>query len=498
MADLWLLLGLVMIYVIGFIILRCLLPAGSSRAETLALAFGLGLGFIAWWSWLLIRLGIAPQLRYVAAGGLPWLLALLLLIRRGKVRFSPGWPSWTWRFRPTFRCWGTTILLIWIALWLAIILFYALFLPMYSWDGRAIYAFKAKIFFWHTVRDSLAELKPEFTDPYRVHLHRRYPPLVPLAESYIALVLNRFDDRLIKIIFPFFFLSTVLLLYARIARHQSALRALLWCAILVALPAFSQLREGGAFSGTADVPLGFYHTMTVCMLLTFFEEARLGWLLMAAGASGLAMFTKNEGMATYGITVALLLLVGARKLWHNPIMGRKWILLASLAFILMPLLIITPWRSYFAEVPEVEEEEHYGDRLTIPAIIAQRDRIRPILTNMLREGRDSSRWGWLGLIVLTSLTLASRRGWRKESLPKPEGGHPLCLAPPGVSGDPGRLFTGLWLILHIGLYFLIFLISPWPVDRHMALSYTRILIPLAPVLLLFLSENVRLGLTRPE
>src|SRR5262249_31404968 len=111
----------------------------------------------------------------------------------------------------------------------------ALAVPMEGFDARYIWAFKAKVLAReHTL------YSPPFLYPTWPHLHRSYPAGIAWLESFPAVIAGTFDDRALKLLFPWFLISLAVTVYcgARYALDCPREHALVWASLLACLPPF--------------------------------------------------------------------------------------------------------------------------------------------------------------------------------------------------------------------------------------------------------------------
>lgn len=170
----------------------------------------------------------------------------------------------------------------------------ALNVPVHEWDSLATSVYSAKVIYYEK---SLANLK---YFPYPV-----YPLHMPLALVWNALCFGFWDDQLVKITFPFMFLSFLVVFYFILTQLTSKKGALLGLALL----ASSNLFMFHAASTYRDIFL-IYYVYSALAFIVFWQKYRNKRLLMLAGLlAGLGAFTKLEGMAYLPVYFILIMFI---------------------------------------------------------------------------------------------------------------------------------------------------------------------------------------------
>ncbi len=154
-------------------------------------------------------------------------------------------------------------------------------IPVIDWDAVSIWAFNAKVFFYDQTLDH-AKYIP----------HASYPLHVCFAEAWIALNLGSWNDVLIKIIFPFEFLSYLIIQYHILKLYTNKTWAMLGNVLLVSSNFFIY----HATIGYADFTLMYYNSLVILLLLLWNRESNKKYLFLAGLLSGLMTFVKIEGL----------------------------------------------------------------------------------------------------------------------------------------------------------------------------------------------------------
>jgi hypothetical protein len=304
-----------------------------------------------------------------------------------------------------------------------------------DWDGYAIWQLKAKAFFYdgdmRLLRDSA----------HFEYAHRDYPLLVPLASYWLYANAGAVWDGAAQCLNLLFYLNILALFYAVARRTTAPHIALLGTALVASLP----LAVHHAVSGFADVPFAAYFlAVGVCLLL------RAPAPLTAALSVGL-LFTKNEG-ALACLLFLPLLFAASPSPKRNRLAGQ----LAALGVAFAPWLLFKRAAGIHGDMEANQLSHHaYGTIL---------ERVAPTckawLMHLAQVGPWYPCWGLLGLLGLAGYLNAKEAQDRVL-----------------------RLFL-LFPLLQACGYTLIYLITPHALSWHLATSMDRLLLHLAPTLLL--------------
>ena len=242
------------------------------------------------------------------------------LAREGRAKTAGGAPALQF-----FLAAGGLLMLLAFALsWLR---------PIYGYDAVSMWALKAKVaFFARTWPVTLF-------DPHTTH-HPEYPPLVPVAQTFVLFFLGKFDDVASRVVFAAFYASGAGILWWLLGRLRVSARGmwwLWWCAV----PLMMEQVE----ISYADLPLAVF-------VLVFFggitlwlrEPHRREWLALAAIFGGLAFWVKEDALIGVGGGCAALVIVALK---------RKLPLEPAGKMILLTALIAAPWPilAWWKELP---------------------------------------------------------------------------------------------------------------------------------------------------
>lgn len=257
-----------------------------------SLGYGLGSGLLTVWMFLLGVLNIPLKIQTIN-----YPLAILLLIfsflsMRGKKNQSPCASD---KARAITRIdFLSFIFILYICLPVGYVFWRSFNVPISTWDAFATHAFNAKIIFY--------EQSLRHFDNFP---HNTYPLHIPLLQSWLTLNLGRWDDQLVKAIFPFYFLSTLIVQYYFLRNYTTQRGALLSIVLLVSSPFLIY----HATIGYRDLTLLYYNFTTIVLLLLWHKETANALLILASLFAGLTSFTKVEGAGYLFIHTILLIMI---------------------------------------------------------------------------------------------------------------------------------------------------------------------------------------------
>ena len=416
-------------------------PLGELAGLSATLGAG-GLGVLFFW---LSLAGLIPTRAVTLSIGLVLLVAHAVLWRMGRLSLpmpmSPAGASTTTGNRiMTLAAWTVVALLVVVAF------VHALGLPLYEWDGFAIWGMKAKVL----STESLRAGPTYFHDVSLSYSHLDYPLLVPFLTAGAYGMMGQFHEQLGKVYFPLLFLALGLVLNIGLRWKLDSLRAAMLTALAMSVPVL--VRWAGA--GTADVALALYYTGMLCFSIRWLDEGNLRDLLIVMLCTVSCIFTKSEGLALSLIQVLGLFLFSA----FGP--GKQR--LAGMAVLVAGVLALSlPWLVWSGGLPRTHE--NYAANLNLANVFANWDRLRVILPEFARQVTAWERWGILWVLLAFSTIC----GWRRFR---------------------ERHVAVLWffLIAHLGLYVLIFIVTPWDVRELLASALDRLILHTVPAAVLLI------------
>jgi hypothetical protein len=319
---------------------------------------------------------------------------------------------------------------------------HALSFPLIEWDAFAIWGLKAKVIYY----DSLLSNPAYFRAVTLSYSHLDYPLGLPFLLSGVYAAVGEVNDQLAKVIFPFLSAAFILMLFDSCRWKLNSKKSLIIAAICIGNSPFARW----AGSGNADLLLTFYYGGSVIYLLRWIESRGTGDLVISALFSAFGAFCKNEGLVLAAMNLMILLI-------NAGIIRQKKIFGATALFIIIQALFILPWLIWSLDIPRTHE--NYFGRLDIATITNNLPRLGIILPIFLHQIYQIDHWGviWILLIAFAMI------GWRAFT------------AGPVIWG---------WIlfILHILLYILAFVVTPWHIDVLVLSSLDRLLMHLIPLL----------------
>lgn len=330
--------------------------------------------------------------------------------------------------------------------------FFSLSLPLPADDTRILWALKAKFL---TADPTLsAEV---FRDPYRLHIHPRYPLLVPFLASWMARHQGAFLEGHYQGLITLFGLLTVMQLYLllqRLVRRQKVL-------FLTLLMALSGVWMNAQFAASIEIALTFFVLLTVHYLFLWIEKRQTISLCLSGFFLFAAAMSKNEGVLLALCIAFSFFLVGLCKDKVKPALRATAILLGVF------LCLSAVWFTHLGLIPSVSDENYFARLLTPDLFISGLGRWPLLAETVMARMIDLRQWHFLWLTPLLVVVAITRNKARIDQ----------------------RL---LLLILVASSYFLgivmIYILSPWrDISMHINLTYDRVLLPLVPVFILLLA-----------
>jgi hypothetical protein len=414
--------------------------------ESLALSYGLGVGFVTLEMLAFSFFGVSFELGKIIA---PW---VPLFFINALTHFKEGMPEMaTGQENKKQNNVFLAFLLAATAFQVSFTFFRALIRPLESYDAIAIYAIKAKIIY--IARSIPADF---FGELARIFPHPDYPINIPLAEVMAYLSMGSMNDQLVKLIFPLFFIATLCLVYYAIRRFSTRTYALLFAFLLASIPQFSNY----ATNGYHDMVLSFYTFGSVLFLLLWFDErSSPGFLILSAIMAGLAGWTKNEGLL-YCVTGSVVLFTFLAANRRN--ITKKEIYLA-LMYIGIIIAISSPWAIAKARAHITNQEIDLA-RITPSFLVHQLYKIKVILYEFQKEFFGPKKW----LIVWPVAAFAIL-----SNLKKAFGGT--------------NKYIALSLFLTISGYILFYMISSVEVSYFVSKTWARFLLHFLPLVIYWMA-----------
>jgi hypothetical protein len=341
--------------------------------------------------------------------------------------------------------------------------------PQRLWDERAIFGIKALVLNQDASVHSDLLHHPDFAQ-----YHPRYPLLLPLAEQHIYGLIGEADDRWAKLVPPLMGVGLVLVFAGVVSRHSDPSRGWLFALLLATIPSLT-IWEYGLPSAQGDAPVACLHGVSVLYVWDWLRTRKIGragggFSLLAAGiAGGLAVFTKDEGIAFFLVDAAILALLALCRAPSPAAADNRGgafghAVRGMLLYLGAAACVTAPWFWHRRGLPSTTEMTYF-QRLSGAALLHGLSTlgwsIRHLASRMFREAFE---WGlqWWG--VLLGIVLAPLRSLR-----------------------PAQLFLLLDVLGALAAIAAAGMLAPTPVEEHLGGSAHRFLIQLAPTAALFIA-----------
>lgn len=424
--------------------------------ERLALAWLLGTG-IATVAWFLL----SPLYHWISPVWIVTGLALALMTSLRHQKMNPGAIS-----RPRLENMTPGVMFDAALMLVLVLQFAAIGMAAVSttlgWDGLFNFEMKARLAFEHTPFGQLPA--SYFSEASVGWSHQRYPLLVPFTEFWLYSWLGRIDQSAVKIVFPLFYVSLAALVCGAVRRLADRRSALMTAIALGFVPAITLLP--GAASGYAEVPLAASVAGAACFAFVALHTRDPRHANLAAGLLAVAVWTKAEGAILAG-AIGLAAIAAGRAIGRRDLSVLLW----------MPALALLPWSLALAFYGARPAEDFRPFALS--ALSGAIETFAVVLPLVARELIRPGHWGlvWPTFFASVLLMIAARRS----------------------AGEDWFLVAAV--LISLSAYTFVYAFSAWPdVGEHVGFSLSRLLVPLAPVALLFIARRVvdDLGIERVE
>src|SRR5262245_21354948 len=324
--------------------------------------------------------------------------------------------------------------------------------PLVSVDARTLWVAQARL-----IADTGRYPASELRDSAFVIAHTSYPPLLPMWEALVGVAAGSSDERLLRAVPTAFYAVVAVLLLVELPRREPRWGILL-AAAWALVPTLVVFEQGGADAGLADVALSSF--VLASALLFERGEAAGGArspvpAVLAGLLAGAAALTKNEG-----------LVLGSLLCFSAPFTGPgRWRRagLAALTFV----LVTGPWLAVRAGLQPILDEGYVG-HLWWARLLAGAPRAGHVAAEMFVQAfllpHRSGLFWWLVI------------GW---FLASPRKGEALAT---------GRLAVALVYLLVV---YLLYVVTPWEGVVQVQLSFSRVLLQVAPLALWAVAGKAR-------
>lgn len=407
-----------------------------SWAECAGLVLTLGVGAGALCLLGLSFLGLRPGRTALAIVALGSALIILFCSNRRRIAF-PARPILRMRGLDWFSV--PALLSLLVALTATTII--AVGFPIFEWDSVVIWGMKARVLF-----ESPLTPRPWYFSEVRYNAsHLDYPLLMPmmLAGAYGAM--RQAYEPAARAVLPMLFAGFILLHYSAVRFNVSRPKALLLTIMVLCAPyLLSQ-----ATLGTADVPLATFHAGALIYMSRWIAERQRSDMIFAAVFTLLAGLTKAEGLPLALLSAILLTAFAAHGI------RRRTIALDLLIFVGVISVGLGLWIAWRAFIPHTDED--YVGRARWSILIENISRLPTILRAFAHHLFDPTKFGIVSptLVVFAAI---GYRGFRSANI----------------------LFLWVFLLSHLLLYVLIYVITPWDLTALIRDSMDRLIIHIIP------------------
>ena len=408
-----------------------------SLAEKLALSYIIGLGILSIQMFLYSQRGINFSIFSLLLPHIFITIANYFLF----IRVSPTGDE----LQPAKTSGFDIVLLCGIGFQIFHTFFKALIKPMDSFDSIGNFAFKAKMFFM------------ERHVPYELFLnksidvqHPDYPLFIPLSETWVYMFLGRWNDLLVKAMFPMFFIALLVIFYFVLKRVIGKRLTLVSTFFLATIPHFLNY----AAIGYADFALTvFSATSFLYIFLWILHKRENKYLFLATCLAIFAVWTKHEGVFFLLINLALLalfMLLNRNQITKTQLGGIS-------SFLIVPAVLTVIWFAYFHMIGFSNE---FVNRETLHFSVAVRNlhRIPLVLYEYQKHIFGPKKWNISYLVFFLGLIFYFKTAFR---------GH--------------FKYITLSVLLSLAGYGFFYLITPLEIRFHLQTAGSRLLIHFLPI-----------------
>ncbi len=326
-----------------------------------------------------------------------------------------------------------------------------LLLPIFDWEARILWALKAKIL---TAEPTLSG--EVFRDPYRLHIHPRYPLMVPFLSSWMARHQGAFLEWHYQLLIDSFALLTLWQLFLLLLRLTSRTITL----ILTSVMALTGVWISAQFGSRVETALAFFLLLAVDRLIRWMEAKQAIDLALAGIFLYCGAMTKNEGMLLALCTFLAFFPVALKE------SGTRAALRAAGLLAGVFVILSAAWFARLVEIPSVSDER-YLDRLGYDVFTSGIARLPQIARAVLARVTDLSRWHLLWLTPLAAAVTLFR----------------------GKCAPDRRLeMVAILASLYFAGLLTIYVISPWrDIVLHVEATFDRAALPLLPLFILMIA-----------
>jgi len=347
--------------------------------------------------------------------------------------------------------------------------------PAGGWDAVAFWYFKARVFF---VEQHVDPASPAFVSIPRLLVVRNqeYPPLYPLMLASTFVVSGRVNEVLSNSINLLALIAVVPTMYSQVRRLVGSRLGIVFVFLLVAMaiPVASRFLIDGGYFGHADYVEAIWILLTLIYLQAGESGDGAADVMAVACAVGAAL-TKDEGTPLLFVTLGVLIV---RQAWR----WRRWQErptprnLAIAAVCVLPVVIWYLTWSLSGKITPLMLNHHPLSLLpqlpsraaTIARYVAgiPYNQTLSALATRVATGIGWNTYVWMAFALPMSLLLLAFNRFR--------------------TGAVVSVVFGLQLLA----YFVVYLFTPIDLTEHLSESADRVILQLAPSVILLLAVTI--------
>ncbi len=336
----------------------------------------------------------------------------------------------------------------------AVLIFQALTFTMnIYYDGKSIWIYKSKLLFHeHTI------FSEAFLDPLRVHYHRDYPLLMPIANYNLYNFLGAESDDFVRILNIVFLMFFLLFLFHWSARFTNRSLATLIVFFFAAYPYTWYWARGGIgiTNGDVDFPLACFAAFSAGLYYFYWREKKLYYLILASILCGLCLVTKKEGMVAFAVIYA----ANGLKWLATPKNQKVVVLKHGLMALGITILVAAPGSILSAMMPNLYDEKFF-DMIRPENLDFVHKRYPIIISEFIGDVSRVDKWSFFWYFYLV-IVILSIRNWFAR----------------------GSFFLDAIIILWMTAYTIVYIFTPLNLIFHITTSLGRLLGHFFPIVFL--------------
>ena len=384
----------------------------------------------------------------------PWVLAALLRQRQLRRAVTDDWSGVLAEARLLARSGPLEVVLLVALSVLGLVYMVNLVTqPVLGWDAIAMWLFKADLFY----SQQAVNLAPVASD---IRRNLDYPPLYPLMVDSLYGLAGHADDIFGKSV-TYLFFPTSLAGFMITARDLLGRRlAITFTFVLGAMPIFLNALFAFPYMGWADYPVGILMLVSLLHLVHGLRKGDHVSLALAVVYAALAALTKNEGLSFLAIVLIVLgLPYATTTLRRKEALAPNWSLVTVVVLSLVPLI---GWQLYL-RFNGIHSARLVGQQSWLELLPALPGRAVAIMVSIRHHFSLRGDYPWLVASYLLAVLLTA------------------------FSRSRLGLAVLAAVSLQVASYFVVYLITPFETEYIVSVTFDRLLLQLAPSVVLLLA-----------